>query len=132
MLGSVTAMESELTIEYLREVIARCWARDTSDDPDEWTEDNRTRGQCAVTALVIRELLGGEILMADVNGSHIPGERHAWNRLPSGEEVDLTLDQFRAGERLGAAAVDEPWVLDNGIDRGALLLKRVRARLEAQ
>ena len=52
-----------------------------------------------MTALVVRELLGGEILIATV----IPpegesSERHAWNRLPSGEEVDLTREQFRAGE----------------------------------
>jgi hypothetical protein len=120
------------TIDDLRAAIARCWARDTSDDPDEWTAENPTRGQCGVTALVVRELLGGEILMADVHGSHLPGERHAWNRLPSGEEVDLTLDQFRAGETLGPAAVDEPYVTDAGVDRGALLSARVRAALDAQ
>ena len=119
----------ELTLDELSAAIERCWARDTSDDPDEWAEDNRTRGQCGVTSLVIRELLGGEILMADVHGSHLKGERHAWNRLPTGEEVDLTADQFRNGETLSAGGVDEPYVITDGVHRGALLLARVRADL---
>ena len=114
----------------IERALRSCWGRDTSDDPDEWARDNPTRGQCGVTALVIRELLGGEILMADVLGSHLQGERHAWNRLPSGEEVDLTRDQFRAGETLGPASVQEPYVITDGVDRGALLSARVRELLD--
>lgn len=46
-------------------------------------------GQCAVTALVIQDVLGGDILRALVgDGSHY------WNRLPDGTEVDLTREQF--------------------------------------
>ena len=118
-----------MTLTELERAIRACWARDTSDDPDEWTPDWAERGQCAVTSIVVRELLGGEIVMADVHGSHIAGERHAWNRLPGGLEIDLTAGQFRAGETLGAAAPDEPYVTDTGVDRGELLLERVRALL---
>jgi hypothetical protein len=107
------------------------WTRATSDDPDEWTADWTSRGQCGVTAHVVRELLGGEILIAPVIGSHQVGEHHAWNRLPSGEEIDLTLDQFRAGETLGEAWVGEVFVVTDGVDRGALLLAAVRERLSA-
>ena len=32
------------------------WTRDTSDDPDNWSETNRALGQCAVSALVVRAL----------------------------------------------------------------------------
>jgi hypothetical protein len=115
-----------ITLAQLEAAVRRAWGQDTSDDPDEWTPARASRGQCGVTSIVLRELLGGEIVMADVHGSHIPGERHAWNRLPGGVEVDLTADQFRAGEALGPAAVDEPYVTDTGVDRGALLLARVR------
>lgn len=120
---------STLTLAAIEAAIRESWGRDTSDDPDEWSPESPTRGQCAVTSIVLRELLGGEIVMADVFGSHIPGERHAWNRLPGGVEIDLTLDQFRGGETLGPAAPDEPYVTDTGIDRGALLAARVRQRL---
>lgn len=120
---------TSLTLSAIEAAIRESWGRDTSDDPDEWTPESPTRGQCAVTSIVLRELLGGEIVMADVYGSHIEGERHAWNRLPGGIEIDLTTDQFRAGETLGPAAPDEPYVTDTGIDRGALLSARVRQRL---
>ena len=46
-------------------------------------------GQCAVTALVVQDHCGGSILSGEVNG--IP---HYWNRLPTNEELDLTLRQF--------------------------------------
>lgn len=105
------------------------WSRETSDDPDEWTPEWVTRGQCGVTAHVVRELLGGEILIAPVIGSSQPNEHHAWNRLPSGEELDLTLDQFRGGETLGEPWVGEVLVVTEGVDRGALLLAAVRERL---
>ncbi len=116
-LGTVTA------------AIRASWTRETSDDPGEWTPEWSSRGQCGVSAHVVQALLGGEILIAPVHGSHLPGEHHAWNRLPSGEEVDLTADQFRAGETLGEPWVGEVLVVDDGVDRGALLLEAVRARL---
>jgi hypothetical protein len=113
------------TLAEVEAALRACWARDTSDDPDEWTPDWVTRGQCAVSAWVIRELLGGEILIARVTPSI--NEHHAWNRLPSGEEVDFTLDQFRDGQVLG-----EPWVGEptpDTLPRCELLLARVRERL---
>ena len=46
-------------------------------------------GQCAVTALVVQDFLGGELIRA-----FVCGESHYWNRLPDGSELDLTADQF--------------------------------------
>jgi hypothetical protein len=116
-------------LDTVAAAIRASWTRATSDDPDEWTPEWVSRGQCGVTAFVVRELLGGEILIAPVHGSHQPNEHHAWNRLPSGEEIDLTLDQFRAGETLGEPRVGEVHVVADGVDRGALLLDAVRERL---
>ncbi len=114
-------------LERIEAALRDSWSRTTSDDPDEWTPDWSTRGQCGVTAYVVQALLGGEILVAPVHGSHLENEHHAWNRLPSGEEVDLTHDQFRAGETLG-----EPWVGEVFVeDRGELLLRLVRERLDS-
>lgn len=115
------------TLAEVEAALRASWGRDTSDDPDEWTPDWVTRGQCAVSAWVIRELLGGEILIARVTPS--VNEHHAWNRLPSGEEVDFTLDQFRDGQVLA-----EPWVGEptpDTLPRCELLLERVRERLGA-
>src|SRR5213592_1188668 len=38
------------TLEEAEAAIRASWGRDTSDDPDEWSEENPARGQCAVTA----------------------------------------------------------------------------------
>jgi GNAT superfamily N-acetyltransferase len=118
-----------MSLTDLERAIAQAWGRDTSDDPGEWSEDNRARGQCGVTALLVRELLGGEILIANVlrNGRRV--ERHAWNRLPSGLTVDLTRTQFRGDERLEQPAVQDPLVMTGIPERYELLAQRVRTAL---
>ena len=54
-----------------------------------WSPADASRGQCAVTALLIQDLFGGSLLRAVVSG-----ESHYWNRLPDGTELDLTREQF--------------------------------------
>ena len=85
------------------------WAADTCSGDDAartpWTSDNPAWGHCDVTALVIHDLLGGDVLMGEV---HLDGEQrgyHAWNRLTSGLEVDLTREQFRQGQVVTAGEV---------------------------
>src|SRR3954471_16873703 len=109
--------------------VREAWGRETSDDPDEWSEANRARGQCAVTALVIRELLGGEILVANVLRDGVRVDRHAWNQLPSGLTIDLTRDQFLRGEQFGQPGVEEPILTHRHPERLATLRERVRSRL---
>jgi hypothetical protein len=88
---------------FLEELNARlsvAWCRDTSTEPNKWTNENPALGQCAVTALVVQDELGGELVRAIVNGIS-----HYWNRLESGEEVDLTRRQFRDDVRVETEAV---------------------------
>jgi hypothetical protein len=84
----------------LEAAIRASWATDTCDPVDlPWSADNAPRGQCGVTALVIQDRLGGDLIMATVHNAD--GSRqgvHYWNRLPDGTELDLTRDQFTAGE----------------------------------
>jgi hypothetical protein len=120
------------TLTQIEEAIRAAWCRETSDDPDEWTQDNPARGQCGVAAAVLRDYLGGELLIAVVIPAtgEKPTERHCWNRLSSGVEIDLTREQFRNGETFGEAVVQEPLVLTRGKDRYALLAARVREQLQ--
>ena len=87
------------------------WAADTCSEDDAartpWTSDNPAWGHCDVTALVLHDLLGGDVLMGEV---HLDGERHgyhAWNRLAAGLEVDLTREQFRDGQVVSTGEVVE-------------------------
>jgi hypothetical protein len=114
------------TLNELEQTIRQSWAADTSDDPDEWSPSNPARGQCGVTALTLRDLLGGDILIADVFRHGNAVERHAWNRLASGLEIDLTREQFRNGETLGPPNVAEPFA---GRNRYQLLASRVSTEL---
>lgn len=41
----------------LRSRIERSWSRETAFDPGIWTQDNRARGQCAVTAALLYEMV---------------------------------------------------------------------------
>jgi hypothetical protein len=85
----------------LEAAIRAAWALDTCDpvDADDWSQANPSRGQCGSTALVIHDLLGGELLIAQV--LRTDGSRqgvHYWNLLPDGTEVDLTREQFAGHE----------------------------------
>jgi hypothetical protein len=87
--GSISR-EADL-MRVLPTVFQECWRRETSYDPEKWSPENPTHGQCAITALVIQDLLGGDLLKGKVNGAD-----HYWNSLPDSSEFDLTRDQFGA------------------------------------
>jgi hypothetical protein len=92
---------ADVTRQDLAAAIRAAWALDTCDpvDADDWSVANPSRGQCGSTALTIHDLLGGELLIAEVLRSD--GSRqgvHYWNLLPDGTEIDLTRDQFASNE----------------------------------
>jgi hypothetical protein len=59
-----------------------------------------SRGQCGTTALVIQSLLGGDLMVADVQCEGRMEGVHYWNVTPGGVELDLTRDQFTPAESL--------------------------------
>lgn len=82
-----------MTLEKLHELLKKCWSRETSSDPENWTAENPAWGQCAITALIVHDFLGGELVRGDaiINSKPIS---HYWNRLPNIGDVDLTRNQF--------------------------------------
>ncbi|MGO8905188.1 MAG: hypothetical protein ACLQMH_06125 [Solirubrobacteraceae bacterium] len=78
----------------LSQALRAAWESDTTADPERWSCGNPAWGQCAVTALIVQDLLGGQLLRCDG-----PSGSHYWNRLPDGTELDLTRDQFHSGLR---------------------------------
>jgi hypothetical protein len=67
--------------------------------------DNPAWGHCDVTALLLSDLLGGDLLVGEVYLDGVQHGFHWWNRLPSGIEIDLTREQFRSGHVVTAKRV---------------------------
>ncbi len=78
-------------IRALYEDLSAIWSRETCAPrlrPD-WSPENRTLGQCSITAFLVQDLLGGE-----VRGVPLPdGSVHCFN-VVDGYLFDLTSEQF--------------------------------------
>lgn len=48
-------------LSELELALVNSWSKETSLDPDNWAPANSALGQCAVTALIINDYLGGRI-----------------------------------------------------------------------
>ncbi|MBB4764130.1 hypothetical protein ACFQFC_07920 [Amorphoplanes digitatis] len=86
--------------ELLRTTLLTAWGPDTCDPHDlaDWRPENPSRGQCGVTALLVQDLFGGELVLGEVLVDGVKVGHHYWNRLPGGRDVDLTADQFHPPE----------------------------------
>ncbi|WP_187970527.1 YunG family protein [Aquibium microcysteis] len=71
----------------LREALETAWSIDSS---TRWTKAVPALGQCGVTALVVNDLFGGDILTTPTAEG-----MHFYNRV-GGHRVDLTAGQFDA------------------------------------
>jgi hypothetical protein len=67
--------------------LMKAWSTETG---SKWRPDNPACGQCSVTALVVQDILGGDILKTEVGGAW-----HFYNRIV-GRRWDLTVSQFDA------------------------------------
>lgn len=117
--------------QELETAIEGSWDASTSADPDNWDDDNPAYGQCAVTALVVQELMGGDIVWRDAVIDD-PAEKddyfdeddhvsHYFNEI-DGETIDLTRQQFPDETRYieDQDAVDAKLEQDDGEDFDSL------------
>ena len=72
--------------KLVKSLLRKCWSCKSS---SLWTAENPARGQCGVTALVIQDCFGGEILKTLVDG-----KSHFYNKV-GGLKYDFTTDQFQ-------------------------------------
>ncbi len=116
MESSASERSDGISMEALRAAVRESWSIETCDPTDvaEWTPANPSRGQCAVTAMVVHDQFGGQLLEAEVHfdDGSLQGF-HYWNRLAGGD-VDLTGEQFTSHELLQEPRVVErlpefPW-----------------------
>lgn len=78
-------------MEKLLLILNKSWSSDTCvpSCKNEWTKENPSFGQCAITSLIINDIFGGKIMRCMCNGSS-----HYYNYL-DGKIVDLTAQQFK-------------------------------------
>ncbi len=72
----------------LKKLLLSAWSAETAQG--DWTPDCPSLNQCAVTALVVQDYFGGELLRCKMTD----GDSHYWNRNPDGTEEDWTIEQF--------------------------------------
>ncbi len=84
----------------IEQAVRSSWSAETCTPEyrDRWSPDNPARDQCGVTAMVLNDLLGGELIRGEVHVDGVRTDFHWWNRLGMGVEIDLTREQFAPEE----------------------------------
>ncbi|MFD9380709.1 alpha/beta fold hydrolase [Streptomyces sp. NPDC059999] len=100
-------MTTPWTLADLEAAIRAGWSAETC-SPDDverapWTAGNPAWGHCDITALVVQDLVGGELMVGEVWWGGQQQGFHCWNVLPGGMCVDLTREQFRLGQTITRA-----------------------------
>ncbi len=83
--------------------IRLAWNRATSANPEQWSKQNPARGQCAVTACVVQDMIGGMLVRTVVTLPDGTEESHYANMDGNAVIIDLTDSQFPEGSEFG------PW-----------------------
>ena len=79
-----------MDIKKLKEILLSNWSKETCSpgSKDEWSMENPSLGQCAITSLIVNDLYGGKIMRCVIDsGSH-------YYNLINNKIVDLTVEQF--------------------------------------
>ena len=72
------------------------WGQETMMNPESYDPAKPSKNQCAVTALLVQELLGGEIVRALATLPNGTTDSHYFN-VVEGRVIDFTRDQFPEG-----------------------------------
>lgn len=79
-----------MIIDDVKNILEKSWTKDTCTVGlrNEWNSNNPSIGQCAITALIVNDFVGGKIMRCMAyNGSH-------YYNLINGRIIDLTVNQF--------------------------------------
>ncbi len=85
-----------MELSALEKFLRNAWTGETSSDAQNWSSTNPAWGQCAVTALIVNDYLGGEIVWAEAKLPEGRGISHYFN-FKNRKEIDLTRRQFPEG-----------------------------------
>ena len=104
----------------LYRVIAKVWSAETASPTNAWSKANPAKNHCSVTALIVQDYFGGEILTTKTVGG-----THFYNSI-SGKKWDLTVSQFDEPIPYDdSASSREAALTDTSKGKYALLLTRL-------
>jgi len=99
-----------MLIEELTKILEISWSKDTCTPSlqDSWNENNKALGQCAITALIVNDFLGGKIMRCmSETGSH-------YYNIINDHIIDLTSSQFeKAPKYIEAEKRTRDYLLSN-------------------
>ncbi|MFE3513789.1 hypothetical protein [Streptomyces sp. NPDC059166] len=124
-----------LLLTDIEAAVRSSWDADTTTPEyrDRWNPGNPARDQCGVTAMVVNDLLGGELIRGEVLVDGVRVDYHWWNRLGMGVEIDLTREQFEAHEIVsGGVVIERPQEFVRLREEYELLRARVLERLRGR
>ena len=79
------------TIDDLYNVLTHCWSSETAypSCQKDWNENDRSYGQCAITAMLVNDMFGADIYRIKLED----GGTHYFNKIDH-QVIDLTREQF--------------------------------------
>lgn len=85
-----------MTIDILLSALEKSWIKETAykTDQENWSVDRKETGQCTVTAILVYDYFGGQIIRGYSKKYNL---YHYWNVI-NGQKYDLTFNQFN-GEK---------------------------------
>lgn len=95
----MSAEEYGIDVEGIR----AAWNAATSASPERWTKRNPALGQCAVTACIVQDMVGGLLVRTVATLPDGTEESHYANMDANDVMIDLTGGQFPEGTEYG------PW-----------------------
>jgi hypothetical protein len=134
--AAIISVMSVLSFADVERAVRASWSAETCDPAavGEWRPDNPALGQCGVTAFVVQDLFGGDLVLGEVHVDGRKVENHYWNRFGLGLDVDLTREQFRPEQVVvgGEVVIRPPDAPRRCREEYELLRDRVLARLFLQ
>ena len=116
-----------MNIENIKELLLKCYRKDLCYPKvqNEWNENNKCFGMCAITSLIVNDYFGGDICKI-----YVDGISHYYNLIDN-KIVDLTSSQFNCDiDYKNYKIVDREKILtDDTKHRYNLLKKRLVKKL---
>lgn len=93
------------TLQELSDALQASWGADTAYNSEEWSQENKARGQCIVSSLIAQDYLGGDLIRYEINEDQLH-ETHYMNQLSDGTVIDTTASQYTSSVTMKRKPID--------------------------